>query len=98
MLYFIYPRSFELFSQHSCQVVHHTAPQLPGTRNTLNYKIPQQALNQFFFEKSSKHNNVAPTLEWIPSIMHFPQNNDDINSVAACHKFKCLVQCTLFIT
>ena len=35
-MYFIYPRSFKIFSWHSCQVVHHRAPKLPGTGNTFN--------------------------------------------------------------
>ena len=34
--YFIYPRSFDLFSQHSCQGVNHRAPKLPGTGNTFS--------------------------------------------------------------
>ena len=28
------PGSFELFPQHSCQVVYHRPPKLPGTGNT----------------------------------------------------------------
>ena len=30
------PRSFKLFPQHSCQVVYHRPPKLPGTGNTFS--------------------------------------------------------------
>ena len=36
LVYLISPSSFKLFSEHSCQVVLHGAPKLPGTGNTFN--------------------------------------------------------------
>ena len=30
------PKSFELFPQHSCQVMQHRPPKLPGTGNTFS--------------------------------------------------------------
>ena len=44
MVYLISSRSFKLFSEHSCQVVLHRAPKLPGTGNTFN--------SSFFSKKS----------------------------------------------
>ena len=36
LVYLISSRSFKLFSEHSCQVVGHTAPKLPRTGNYFN--------------------------------------------------------------
>ena len=36
LVYLISPRSFKLFSEHSCQVADHRAPKLPRTGNSFN--------------------------------------------------------------
>ena len=38
------PRSFELFPQHSCQVVYNRPPKLPGTGNTFSRSFFQKKL------------------------------------------------------
>ena len=47
LVYLISPQSFNLFSEHSCHVVHHRAPKLPRTGNTFN--------SSFFSKKVVRH-------------------------------------------
>ena len=49
LVYLILPRSFKLFSDHSCQVVHHRAPKLPGTGNTFNSSTKSIAITNSMF-------------------------------------------------
>ena len=44
LVYFISPRLFKLFSEHSCQVVDHRTPKLPRTGNSFK---------SLFFSKKS---------------------------------------------
>ena len=41
------PRSFELFPQHSCQVVYHRPPKLPETGNTFSRSFFQKKVLDF---------------------------------------------------
>ena len=54
LVHLISPRSFKLFSEHSCQVVDHRAPKLPRTENSFN---------SLFFSKKSYLNILTSQLQ-----------------------------------